>query len=486
MISSVNSNAQDINIEKSNFTYSKGSEAINLSDIVDNKDGSKLYVYTSSLYTHYYFKLFDSNGNLIKETKYSDDERHCIKTSFTYNNTIYIFNTTYDKSSQLNTLYINTANTTDLKFTSKKLMTFKADHNFNDDISFYHRVSDDYAIQILLTEDRSAFSVYLNFQNDKKYTFHKLSVFDTQTLEILNEHQFPKEEDAFYKYRTLVVKKEDNSAYLLSEFSMANTSIYSPAQFSKCEIHKLKNGELKKKELTNEQFTPKQVAMVEKKGKLSVAGFYAKRNDKKLTFEQNAIGTCYYDIDPETLAITNSKFNPFKSSFYIEKFGKEKKEGFIEYGCAIKCVYLAPNNDVFITTQNKDISEFGDITAFRINDNGETVWVKNIPLAQVFLRNKALSYALLPTGNELYFFLNAEVKESGKGKIKFENHGTSDANLTVIKLDDTGALTHKTLVKRKESEYTFFPVFGVNSKKDNALYLEGRDDNKKEMLKITL
>ena len=52
--------------------------------------------------------------------------------------------------------------------------------------------------------------------------------------------------------------------------------------------------------------------------RVSCVGFYSDRNDSRYK------GLCYFEMNPKTLAINKSKFNPFTEQFMIDKYGKEK------------------------------------------------------------------------------------------------------------------------------------------------------------------
>lgn len=154
--------------------------------------------------------------------------------------------------------------------------------------------------------------------------------------------------------------------------------------------------------------------------KLAAVGLYTDTVGSSFSFTSGNRydGAVLFNLDQTSLNKLKESFQPFSEEFMIEKYGKvkEKIKSFLSY----RSVFMLNNGDLIINVEEFEmyISDdnvnarrvYKDIMGFRISNDGNLTWAKNINKKQDAwsLDNiPFLSYASTIKNNISYYFVNA-------------------------------------------------------------------------------
>jgi len=165
--------------------------------------------------------------------------------------------------------------------------------------------------------------------------------------------------------------------------------------------------------------------------RLACVGFYSDRKDNRYK------GICYFEMDPTTLAVRKSKFNPFTEQFMIDKYGKDKDKEL--KNLSFRKMLIKKDGEIvlnaeefYMTTQTtstgnggmttRTIYHYDDIVSAKLNQSGDIVWARNINKRQQTAGDESyISYTSTLKGNDTYFFINTgeKVKKLRNDRIQF-------------------------------------------------------------------
>ena len=77
--------------------------------------------------------------------------------------------------------------------------------------------------------------------------------------------------------------------------------------------------------------------------RLVCIGFYSDRKEYRFK------GISYFELDPTSLAIKKSKYNPFTEQFIIDKYGKEKDKEL--KNLSFRKILITENNDIVFNAE---------------------------------------------------------------------------------------------------------------------------------------
>ena len=230
--------------------------------------------------------------------------------------------------------------------------------------------------------------------------------------------------------------------------------------------------------------------------KLTCIGFYSDRKDYRFK------GISYFELDPITLAIRKSKYNPFTEQFIIDKYGKSKDKEL--KNLSFRGIMITQQNEIvfnaeeyYMTSQYQMMPNGGgywtytyhydDIVSAKIATDGNIIWARNINKRQATSGDDSyISYTSTIKGNDTYFFINTgeKVKKLSNDRIQFGQTSTKKSNLNVIRITPDGNFDFQEILDDKDSEVPFMVSDGAISK--NSVYFIGRKGKKKQILKVTL
>jgi len=445
----------------------------------------------------YYFEHYDANMKLVKEFEYPVEDV-AILGMIVKNGTINIIENTYSKENKEYVFNAKIANVNDFAFTDKKLFTIKRQDTRNPLFSSSRMDGDRYA-GILLNNDKSAFGISLDiYDKEGKSEIHKIYVYNTN-MDLKIEHVFKRNvKDRNFKYENIDLSNDGTSAYLLGKVKTKESKKKEGGNYQ-YELTRITNTDSKTQVFDTEEHYAASLRTVFKDNKIACVGFYSDRNDSRFK------GLCYFDMDPVTLKLQTSKYNPFTEQFMIDKYGKDKDKE-LKF-LVFKDLFVTKNNDIifngeeyYITTRHHigstamqsidtyDVYHYDDIVSAKISNNGDLLWARNINKRQVTAGSRLdyVSYTSMVKGNDTYFFINTadKVTKLRNQRIQFDQKSPKRSNLYVIHINNEGEFNYKELLDDDDNEVPFMVANGAVSKQGDAVYFIGRKGKKKQLLKL--
>ena len=512
----INSNAQEIpnqtvksEIFKDEYKYS----SIVLVD--DDGNGGILIVRTYfggvfSSGSGYYFEHYDANMKLIKEYEYERVQKKSDKKTvgtilgiILDNQTVRLIDYVYSKTDKAFICNALSSNINDFNFTSQELFRVNSEEikrppmvSFMGIGSGYRNYDDDAGANMIINEDRTAFSISIDV-NDNKAETHKMYLFD-KSLNKKIEHTFKRAiADKKFIYENIDVSKDGKTLYILGKvFTDENKKKKEGGKYQ-YELTKITADSEKTQVFDTEKHFSNSLKIIVFEDRITCIGFYSDRKDNRYK------GISYFELDPKSLEIKKSKYNEFTEQFIIDKYGKDKDKElkFLSF----RKILITPTNEIvfnaeeyYITTQyiqngmngggtTRTIYHYDDIVTAKISITGEMVWARNINKRQATYGDESyISYTSTIKDNDTYFFINAgeKVKKLKNDRIQFGQTSTKKSNLNVIRVKPNGDFDYQEILDDKDNEVPFMVSDG--SITGNSVIFIGRKGKKKQLLKVTL
>jgi hypothetical protein len=448
----------------------------------------------------YYFERYDSNLKLVKEYEYELKRSDAIKQSsvlgiFKNGNEVSLIDFVYDKSAGAYICSALSSSIDNFNFKSKEL--FRIEAEMIKQFSFFSNsgFDNDSGASMIVNEDKTAFAVTVDIK-DKKSETHKLYLFDSKFTKKI-EHLFKRNiADKKFKYENIDVSKDGNTLYLLGKVFTDEKKKKKEGGKYQFELTRITKDSEKTQVFDTDERYSRSLKTIIFQDRLTCVGLYSDKSDNKYK------GISYFELDPTTLEIRKSKFNPFTEQFMIDKYGKDKDKEL--KNLSFRKILITNSNDIifnaeefYVTTTTvmqpgggmytRTIYHYDDIVSAKINPAGEIVWARNINKRQATSGTDAyISYTSTIKGNDTYFFINAgeKVKKLSNDRIQFGQTSTKKSNLNVIKVSPSGDFDYQEILDDKDNEVPFKVSDGAIT--GESVIFIGQKGKKKQLLKITL
>ncbi len=449
----------------------------------------------------YYFEHYDSDMKLIKEyeyeLKYSEIEKHGSVLGLIMNgDNINIIDFLYNKTDKAFICSSLTANINDFNFNKTELFRLSSKEIKNFSFFSSSTIDGDSGASLIINEGRTAFAITVDIKDETAET-HKLYLYDKE-LNKKFEHTFKRDiKDRKFRFENIDVSKDGNTLYLLGKAYTDEKKQKKEGGKYQYELTSITQNDEKTQVFdTNDNFAASLKTIVFQ-DRLTCIGFYSERNDSRFK------GICYFELDPVSLDIRKSKFNPFTDQFIIDKYGKEKNKEL--KNLSFRKILITPENEIvfnaeefYITTTyvstgpygggyTRTIYNYDDIVSAKINTSGDIVWARNINKRQSTDGDYSyISYTSTIKGNDTYFFINTseKVRKLRNDRIQFGQTSKNRSNLNVIQIKPNGDFDYTEILDNKDNEVPFMVSNGVLS--GDSVYFMGRKGKKKQLLKLTL
>lgn len=448
----------------------------------------------------YYFEHYDANLKLIKEFEYEIKYSKAVKQSSVLGvimdgNNVNIIDFMYEKDQKAYICSAMSSNINDFNFTKKEL--FRLNSEEIKQFGFFSAAGfdGDSGASMIINEDKSAFAITVDIK-DKNNETHRLFLFD-KDLNKKIDHTFKRDiKDKKFIYENVDVSKDGKTIYILGK-------VYTDEQKKKKEGGRYQyeltsiTGNSQKTQVfdTDEHFAASLKTIIFD-DRLICIGFYSDKQDYRFK------GISYFELDPSSLNIRKTKFNPFTEQFMIDKYGKDKEKEL--KNLSFRKIIIAQNGDIifnaeefyltstYVMTGNgggywRTIYHYDDIVSARINPSGEIIWARNINKRQSTPGDDSyISYTSTAVNNDAYFFINTgeKVKKLRNDRIQFGQTSTKKSNLNIIRVNQNGDFDYQEILDDKDNEVPFMVSNGVLS--GDSVFFIGRKGKKKQLLKVTL
>jgi hypothetical protein len=311
------------------------------------------------------------------------------------------------------------------------------------------------------------------------------------------DHTFKRDiKDKNFILENIDVSKDGNTVYLLAKVYTKEIKKKKEGAKYQYELTRISNNSEKTQVFDTNEYFAASLKTIVFQDRITCIGFYSEKNNNRYK------GISYYELDPISLDIKKSKFNPFTEQFIIDKYGKDKDKEL--KNLSFRKILITSANEIvfnaeeyYMTTQTTFsqnggshttyIYHFDDIVSAKINTSGDIVWARNINKRQATSGDDSyISYTSTLKGNDTYFFINTgeKVKKLKNDRIQFGQTSTKKSNLNVIRINPNGDFDYQEVLDDKDSEVPFMVSDGAIT--GNSVFFIGRKGKKKQLLKITL
>jgi hypothetical protein len=448
----------------------------------------------------YYFEHYDSNLKLIKEYEYemkrSDIEKYGSILGVIMNgDQVSLIDFVYNTKDKAFVCSALTSSINEFKFNKKELFRIASEDVMKSQWFGDNQFDGDSGTNFIVNEDKTAFAITIDIK-DKNTETHKVFLFDNKLNKNI-EHNFKRDiKDKKFVYENIDVSKDGKNLYLLGKVFTEEKKKKKEGGKYQYELTRISNeGQATQVFDTDEHFSGSLKTIVFQ-DKLTCIGFYSDRKDYRFK------GISYFELDPITLAIRKSKYNPFTEQFIIDKYGKNKDKEL--KNLSFRGILITQQNEIvfnaeeyYVTSHYQStpngggywryVYHYDDIVSAKMANDGSIIWARNINKRQSTSGDESyISYTSTIKGNDTYFFINTgeKVKKLSNDRIQFGQTSTKRSNLNVIRITPDGNFSFQEILDDKANEVPFMVSDGALSK--NSVYFIGRKGKKKQLLKVTL
>lgn len=456
----------------------------------------------------YYFEHYDKNLKLMKEYEYESKQKKGDKKTYgsilgviLNGQEINMIEYVYDKTEKAFICNAMTSNINDFNFTSKELFRINSDQIQKGGVSFFGigagiaNYDNDSGAKMIINEDKSAFAITIDIK-DKTSETHKLYLYDKALTQKIY-HTFKRDiKDRKFTYENIDVSKDGSTLYLLGKTRTDEAKKKKDGGRYQYELTCITNKDSKTQIFDTDDHFAASLKTIIFQDRLTCIGFYSDRNDNRFK------GICYFELDPTSLAIKKSKFNPFTEQFMVDKYGKDKDKEL--KNVSFKKLLITAQNDIILNAEEFYITtvttyspqggsrtyyvyHYDDIISAKINTSGDITWARNINKRQdSSAPNPYFSYTSTAKGSDAYFVINTgeKVRKIRRDRIEFKEASPKRSNLNIIRVNENGDFDYREVLDDKDNEVPFMVAYGELC--GDSVFFLGQKGKKKQILKLTL
>jgi len=457
----------------------------------------------------YYIDHYDANLKQVNEAEVEIDNNQ-IKGLMINNGTVFILETSLDKKADVFNFNILESPLGSFNFQKRTLFSLneaEVKKYFGIGISFFfinngfNQMDSNPFGEVTFSAKKNFFCVNFDIK-DKESQTQRLYVFDKNFTPVFQREFKRKILDKLFQYENIDVDDKTGEIYLLGkvfENNSTRTKKKGKANYN-YELHKITATEEKSVSFSpNDNFIGS-LFTVRGKNSISCAGFYSEKNDYRYK------GVCRFNLDPETLEITQQSYMPFSEEFIKDKYGKVKDKEL--KNLSFRSAFINDNEDIvlnaeefFVTTHTqstmnggmmtRSVFNFNDIVSVKISRDGELLWARNINKRQATSGAvmEYLSFSSTVLNDNTYLFINCsdKIRKISNDRIEFKQGNMKKANLYAIKIDNDGNFTFKNIVDDKASAVSYFVKQGIHTASNGSeMIFIGRKKSKKQFLKLNI
>jgi hypothetical protein len=353
---------------------------------------------------------------------------------------------------------------------------------------------------LVINKEKNTFSIVLNFNKKDNSDRLKIYLFDSQMNKKIDRDYTKDTNDRKYFLQNIDISKEGNSIYLLSKSYPKELKEKEKGGKYKFEITKFTQDKVESKFFDTKEHFIGSLKTIVKAEKLICIGFYSDEYDKSYK------GVSYFELEPLTLEVKKSKFNPFTEQFILDKYGKIKNKE-LKY-LTFKNLLTTEKNELIFNAEEsysrttsgsyspnggyssasgRIYYNYDDVVSIKIDEEGNLLWARNINKRQSGDEvDSFVSYTSTLINNEVYFFINAgeKIKNLENNRIEFKDTRKNKYNLNLIRINGKGDFDYQEILDDEENEVPFMVSNGIKS--GNSVFFLGRKGSTKQLLKVSL
>ena len=362
--------------------------------------------------------------------------------------------------------------------------------------------------------DGDANYIVLYFPEEESNSLdHRVVVYDLNFEQVLDKTFPHTRESETFIVRIIAVDDQTGVVYIMGVDYFGNSprSIRRGRQEYLFTVYRIDESGVTHQEFRPEgKYVGDMVMLINENGLYFVGSYSRENND-------NQLGMAYIHLDLENLDIKKETIHGFPKEAYKGKHGNRKgtRRHNSERGLkdmVFRDYYLDDKGNIFFTAEEygarvsysrsaaqitfnnpegtylRSENRFYHIYVGKINSSGEIEWMSTVNKEQHPRRAdmELLSFSSLLSDGKIYLFFNAHrrVRESRDGRHQFFPAPTPRLNLYMVELDGKN-IDYRNLIGHRDSDFDYKILQAVNWRGEK-LFIEGKDGNDKQILKLGL
>jgi hypothetical protein len=350
----------------------------------------------------------------------------------------------------------------------------------------------------LFNDEKSAFAITTHYKK-RKVDQHTIHVFDSN-LNKLMEHDFSDEvEEKNYAFENITFSSDLQQAYLVGKAYFKKKRFNATERKFQYEMVRISKTNRSVQSFYTAGKFPEALKPIFKGNDLLCIGFYADRKDNRYN------GISYFKVNPLSLEIETSKFNPFSEQFMMDKFGREDdkaiKDLVFKSMDVTKTGHILFNAEEYFTSTSVQANSSGgrlmvtryhhnDIISAKLSPTGDLVWARNINKTEVTQGDGAYaSYSAYTKGDTTYFFISTSAENPQQltdERIMFKQGLSRNRNIFLITLDENGHMKYSKVIDDTDARLPLMVSQPYIDRLHDELLFYAKRGTKKQLVQVAV
>ncbi len=469
-------------------------------------DGTGGYILVRSYYSGlilkpkgYFIEHYSKDLELIDEYNYKLKGPEFVE-GYVKNGQLYLLFLDYDLMRESYDYIVHRSPISEYNFTAETILSVASKPVNNPlDKNYYNRnFGSGFTTTALFNEEKSAFVISTHFKKGK-VNKHHIYLFSASLKKVI-EHDFSAEvEDKNYAFENIAISPGLDKAYIVGKAYFKKKRFGALERKFQYELIMISGQGSKTQIFDGPGKYSESLKPILHKGRLICTGFYADRKDNRY----NGIG--FFELEPNTLAVKNKKYNAFSEQFMFDKFGKENVEHV--KNLVFKNVSFTPDNSLlfnaeeyFVTNSVQANSSGGrirvqryhhnDIVSVKLDADGNMAWARNINKSEVTQGDGAYaSYSSCSKNGKTYFFISTASENPqllNNERLIFKQGLSRNRNVFVIQLDEAGKMSYEKIIDDKDARLPLMVSKPLMGSSDDQVLFYAKRGTKKQLVNVAI
>ena len=443
----------------------------------------------------HFIEVYNVDMTLKTEYNYKYAGEHMVD-GFVKNGQLYLLELVYDSDKEAYQYKAHQSPLGEFNFSERVLLSVPSKEVMNPlAVNKYNRnFGNGFSTATHFNDDKSAFAITVHHREGKNEKY-KIFLFGTDLQQQLKYDLSDVIAEKNYAFENIATSKDLKTVYLMGKAFFKKRRFDAKERRYQYELLKITGSGHTGQEFSDAGRFPESLKPILIGDKLVSVGFYADRKDNRYN------GLVYFELNPNTLDIQNSKYNAFSKQFMADKFGREVDAEI--KNLIFKDIHITPQKDIvfsaeeYFVTEGEDFNShsgrkvnryhYNDIVCAKLNASGTMEWARNINKTEVTQGDASYaSYSAYGYQNDMYFFINSgeNPQKISSERILFKQGYSRNPNLFVIKIDTKGNLSYKKLIDDKEVRLPIMVSKPLVDKDASSLLFYAKRGSKKQLVKV--
>ena len=447
----------------------------------------------------YFIEHYDKNLQLVSEFNYKLKDANFID-AYVRNGQVYLLFLEYSFKDKTYQYEVHRSPFTQFEFTRETILSIASEPVEQPlDRNFYNRnFSSGFTTSVLFNDEKSAFAITTHYKK-RKVDQHMIYVFDAN-LNKLMEHDFSDEvEEKNYAFENILFSNDLKNVYLVGKAYFKKKRFNVAERKFQYEMVRISETGRSVQSFYTEGKFPEALKPIFSGKDLLCVGFYADRKDNRYN------GISYFKLNPISLELETSKFNPFSEQFMLDKFGREDDKSIKDL--VFKSMDVTDSGNIlfnaeeYFTSSSVQSNSSGgrvmvtryhhnDIISAKLSPTGDLVWARNINKTEVTQGDGAYaSYSAYTKGDTTYFFISTSAEnpqQLSDDRIMFKQGFSRNRNVFLITLDEKGSMNYTKVIDDTEARLPLMVSQPYVDRMHDELLFYAKRGTKKQLVQVAV